>query len=215
MRYKLISFDFDGTLCNTFTAIKAALTLIMPEADLSHLSEKLTSGEAFTAVLQSLSPSRLSKEDIFCLYDKFCHVYNDKCAHLQTLYPYSVSLLALLRSQNCYLIIVSNKEERAIHDFLYKHHLETFFDLVIGEREGLMKKPSPNSYRDIISPAFPQLQPHQVLHFGDTLIDIDFAKAIGADSAYVCHGFGCDDICIKHNPTFCYTSFKSCLDIFT
>ncbi|MCL1125067.1 HAD family hydrolase [Shewanella surugensis] len=214
MQYKLVSFDFDGTLCNSFDAIKAALAIVIPDANLSDLSGKLMSGEAFTCVLQSLSHSKLSEETLFRLYDEFCHVYHNKCAHLQSLYPYSASLLRTFRSQGCHLVIVSNKEEGALHDFLYEHHLAETFDLVIGEREGLMKKPSPESYYDIIMPVFPELQPQQMLHIGDTLIDIDYAKAIGADSAYVCHGFGCDEICIKHKPTFFYSSFKECLDAF-
>ena len=103
---------------------------------------------------------------------------------------------------------MSNKDEKAIVDFLDVNNLGTLFDLIIGERKGLKKKPSADSYHSIIQPAFPKLIPHEMLHFGDTLIDIDYAKAIGASSVYVCHGFGRDDICIAHEPTYVCSSFK-------
>lgn len=208
MQYKLISFDFDGTLCNTFDAIKAALSIVIPNVNLDCLPDKLTSGESFIAVLNALTGSVLSHGAILDLYDDFCQAYNAQCTALQTLYPYTSALLTDFRSQGAKLAIVSNKEEKAIVDFLDVNDLGTLFDLIIGERQGLRKKPSADSYHRVIRPAFPKFTPQEMLHFGDTLIDIDYAKAIGASSVYVCHGFGQDDICIAHEPTYVCSSFK-------
>ncbi|WP_298768758.1 HAD family hydrolase [uncultured Shewanella sp.] len=214
MKYKLVSFDFDGTLCNTFAAIKAALSIVIPNVNLDSLPDKLTSGESFITVLHTLTGSALSDRAILHLYDNFCQVYNTQCTALQILYPDTTALLTHFSSQGVKLAIVSNKEEKAIVDFLDVNGLGTLFDLIIGERKGLRKKPSADSYHNIIQPTLPKLAPQDMLHFGDTVIDIDYAKAIGASSVYVCHGFGRDDICIAHEPTYVCSSFKECFSLF-
>ena len=72
--------------------------------------------------------------------------------------------------------VVSNKVDFAVQD-LVKDFFAGQFDIAIGEREGVRKKPAPDSVFEVLKEF--NLNKEEVIYIGDS--DVDYATAKNAD----------------------------------
>ncbi len=110
-------------------------------------------------------------------------------------------VLELLTEKGIIIIIISNKGEKAIHDTLKKFNLHEFVDLIIEEKPGIAKKPSPDVYEKVIKEKYPHVDPSKVIMVGDTVADIEFANNVGMDSCWAAYGYGNKEDCKSLKPT--------------
>lgn len=85
-------------------------------------------------------------------------------------------LLTNLRAQGYMTAVVSNKVDFAVQD-LVKDFFAGQFDIAIGEREGVRKKPAPDSVFEVLKEF--NLNKEEVIYIGDS--DVDYATAKNAD----------------------------------
>ena len=184
--YKYIIFDFDGTINDTSSGIYATFTQVLAhfgidasKIDLSrHIGPPLN--DSYTHLVGS------SRCDEAVKLHK--QVYNDNNAlYNSRLYDGIVDVLeALTQSGKYTLAIASSKYEPHAIESLNYHKIGKYFKYVYGqtERRGFKEE----VLRQLIDDN--GLNRAECLMIGDTLHDMDGARANGIDVVAVTYGFG-------------------------
>jgi uncharacterized protein len=92
-------------------------------------------------------------------------------------------VLGALRAQGHQLAVASNKYQAATEKIV-KHFFPNVFDVILGEREGIERKPDPTIVFDILDrlrlkeqrPASPEGIKTDILYLGDSLVDMQTAQ---------------------------------------
>ena len=103
----------------------------------------------------------------------------------------------------------SNKADFAVKE-LCKDYFGELVDICIGEKEGVRKKPAP----DTVITAMQALgaKPDECVYIGDSDVDIQTAKNSGLDCISVLWGFRTEDFLTEHGAkVFAETPNQICL----
>lgn len=187
-------FDFDGTLCDTRSAVVACLQQTLDQAgkknvDQAVMRESIARGATLHDTFRALLPDA-SNDAANALVLAYRAIYTES-GHLHAgLYPGVKATLQWLEVCNIQRVIVSNKGYVAIHKALLQHHLQDKFDLVLADSGLTPNKPNPNSFQQQIRPRFPHVDLDGFLMIGDTETDIEYARRCGIDACWVRYGYG-------------------------
>ena len=194
--YKVLIFDFDGTLCSSAKTVQMAMQNTFAHfgrkkptelaiKEMLHQGPSLEDSFFFIdASLKQLSASELSAWLIYFRQNYMQHL------SASVLYPHAKPLLKKLHALGFHCIIVSNKHSSSINACLTNDNIVHFFSAVYGEDSGHLPKPSPLVFERIILPHYPQYSLQDFLMIGDTEADCLFAEACGIDMAWATYGFG-------------------------
>lgn len=95
-------------------------------------------------------------------------------------------LLARLKERGVKMGIISNKVDAAVQQ-LNRQFFETYMDIAIGEREGVRRKPAPDSL--LFAMEALNATAETTLYVGDSEVDYETAKAAHLRCALVTWGF--------------------------
>jgi phosphoglycolate phosphatase len=216
---KLFIFDFDGTLCATHDAIVHCLGATFDHYGVTRpsqieLEQLVRSGVGLEAGLSLLRGSSEPEQDIAAWVSTYRTTYNGGEGHARTrLFPGVIETLRELKARGCHLVVVSNKGEESINRALEHFALSSLIDLVVGDRDGLPKKPDPASYLRFIGPVFPQFKPTETMMVGDTAADILYGRSIGANVAWARYGYGDSIECSRRNPDVILDCIEELVDL--
>lgn len=188
-------FDLDGTLLDTVADIAQALNGALREQGLG----KLTVDEVRTFIgrgvqvlieraLARLGPAG-ARADAARLLESFHAHYarlEEDGALTARVYPGVAAGLAALQAAGLAIAVVTNKPARAARDVLAARQLARWIKAVVGGDSGLPRKPHPAP----LLAACEQLgvMPAHALMVGDSLVDVQAARAAGL--AVVCVPYG-------------------------
>ena len=129
--------------------------------------------------------------------------YDLNCRVKTAPYPGIDALLAALRARGVKTGIISNKPDSAVQP-LYQAFFADTMDVAVGEREGIRRKPAP----DTVLAAMKALgaAPGETLYVGDSEVDILTAQNAGVDCASVAWGFRDPDFLLEHGATRMFDS---------
>jgi phosphoglycolate phosphatase len=204
--FKVIGFDYDGTLFDTRPAIfhciqRAFAECGRPIPALEAVATTVRTGlplqETFFALGETLRANRTTLNELVITYRK---LYLDEGTPLAKPFAGARDALQQIHGRGAKCVIVSNKGIAAIHRSLDQSQLNSFVDLVFGDEPGLPKKPDPAILIDHILPRYGQLQMEQMLVVGDTEVDILFAKRTGISCCWASYGYGETERCRKLAP---------------
>lgn len=189
--YKLIIFDLDGTLLDSVedlaNSVNHALQIFNypthPTTSYKHFV-----GNGVNKLLERALPVNCRTNDhISMIKHEFLKHYNIHSEDSTKPYDGIVNLLNELQSQNFKIAIASNK----YHDGTIKLSKKFFptiqFENILGQREGIPTKPSPDILFEIIDKA--KLSKNEVLYVGDSGVDAATALNAGIDFVGVLWGF--------------------------
>lgn len=206
--YKYIIFDFDGTINDTSPGIYATFTGVLAhygidaaKLDLSeHIGPPLT--DSYTKLL---GPQRC--QEAIQLHKK---VYAEINAIQQSfLYDGIVDVLNRLKQHGYILAIASSKyQPHAVTSLLY-HKIDTYFTCVYGQNEQRGFKEE--VLRQLVEDN--NWNSADCLMIGDTLHDVEGAKANGIDVVAVTYGFGKRDQLERANPLAICNSPREIADL--
>ncbi|MBQ9994038.1 MAG: HAD-IA family hydrolase, partial [Clostridia bacterium] len=91
-----------------------------------------------------------------------------------------------LRAQGYLTAVVSNKADFAVQE-LCAQYFGGLFDAVIGEREGIRRKPYPDSVEEVLHRL--AVSRAEAVYIGDSEVDIAMARNAGMDCIIVDWGF--------------------------
>lgn len=189
MKYELIVFDMDGTILDTLEDLKNSMNYTlrlhhMPERTLDEVRSFV--GNGIRKLIERAVVNGTSEEKINEIHKDFMAHYEVHCADFTKPYDGVISLIQELRNRGYKTAVVSNKADGAVQD-LCVQYFPNLFDLAIGERPEIAKKPAP----DMVHLALEQLQfsKENAVYIGDSDVDVATARNSNLDMIAVDWGF--------------------------
>lgn len=179
----------DGTILDTLVDLKNSLNYALgkngfPERTLEEVRQFVGNGIGKLierGVPEGCSASMTAKvqEDFFPHYARHC---NDNTR------PYAgvTELIGALRRAGYLTAVVSNKADFAVQD-LCKIWFDGLFDVSVGEREGLRRKPAPDSVFEVCR--LLNVAVEDAVYIGDSEVDFQTAQNAHMDVISVDWGF--------------------------
>ena len=177
----LLIFDLDGTLINTIDDLGQACNHALSACGFpTHKIEdypRLVGNGINKLIERALPEEHRNEATVLRLREHFVPFYDQHNCDLTRPYDGIPELLQTLKVAGHTLAVASNKYQAATEKIV-AHYFPNTFDVVLGEREGIPRKPDPQIVWDIIhrlSPLASNLSP--IYYVGDSLVDAATAKA--------------------------------------
>lgn len=188
-KYQAIVFDLDGTLLNTLEDLRDSVnyglkSMGMPERSLEEIRRFV--GNGVQRLVSLAVPQGTGAEDQEKVFAAFKEHYRVHCNDKTNLYPGIRDLLKELKKREFPMAIVSNKLQEGV-DALAEQYFNTYVKVAIGAREGIRKKPAPDSVLEALR--LLGVPREQAVFVGDSEVDIATARNAGMDCITVGWGF--------------------------
>ena len=176
----IIIFDLDGTLINTIDDLGQACNYALSACSFpTHKIEDYPQlvGNGINKLIERALPEKLRQEEtVMQVREYFVPYYDEHNCDYTRPYEGIPQLLKTLKEQGHYLAVASNKYQAATEKIVAQL-FPGIFDIVLGERENIARKPDPQIVYDILSTLNTQLSTTNCLYIGDSLVDAQTAKA--------------------------------------
>ena len=173
----LIIFDLDGTLLNTIDDLAHACNhALMQSGFPMHAIEEypaLVGNGVKNLIRRALPDNDRTEENVERVYTAFIPYYDAHNADYTRPYEGIMDLLQVLKKRGHTLAVASNKYQAATEKIV-NQLFPSIFDVILGEREGIARKPDPQIVYDIF-----RMTNHTsgaVLYVGDSLVDMETAQ---------------------------------------
>ena len=175
MKKQIVIFDLDGTLLDTledlYNSVNYALKLSgFPARSMDEV--RLDVGNGIRNLIKRSLPGGTSGDVFEEMFKLFTQHYAAHCTDLTKTYPGIPELLTELHMHGFQTAVLSNKADFAVQ-LLIKQFYPDQFDAVMGEREGIPKKPAPEGIFRILSSL--GAEQCEAVYVGDSEVDIQTA----------------------------------------
>lgn len=189
MFYELVIFDLDGTLLDTISDLADSLNHALalsgfPERSVEEVKSFV--GNGIRRLIERGVPDTAGEAETDKVYRDFTEYYELHCADKTKPYAGVRELLCGLRSEGVLTAVVSNKADYAVQD-LCRKYFDGLLDMAQGEREGVRRKPYPDSVNSVIERL--GADRGRSIYIGDSEVDIETAENAGLKSIIVDWGF--------------------------
>ena len=201
----IIIFDLDGTLINTIADLGQACNYALSACGFpTHKIEdypRLVGNGVNKLIERALPEEHRNEETVLRLREYFVPYYDEHNCDFTRPYDGIPELLEALKQkgdeamrrkgEQWFLAVASNKYQAATEKIVAQL-FPGVFDLVLGEREGVERKPDPQIVYDILEAKGERLEAkgEEILYIGDSLVDAETARAAGATLVLCTWGFG-------------------------
>ena len=189
MAYQAAIFDMDGTLLNTLDDLAASTNAAlsahgMPRRETDEVRQFV--GNGIPNLIRRAVPAGTDEATQRAVFKTFCEHYALHDADRTAPYPGILELLEQLAAEGVRCAVVSNKGDFAVQA-LCEHYFPGAFAFAVGEREGVRRKPAP----DTVDAALEALgiAAKDAIYIGDSEVDVATAEAAGLDCVIVTWGF--------------------------
>lgn len=189
MKYKIVIFDLDGTLLDTLQDLADSTNFALsyfgyPKRSVSEVRRFV--GNGVKKLIERALPEGVPTADIERVLDIFKAHYAKHCGDHTAPYTGIIPLLDRLAEAGVPIAVVSNKIDSAVQTLCKKYFGERV-PISIGERDGIRKKPYPDSVLEVLSKT--GFSPADTVYIGDSEVDILTAKNAGTGLICVTWGF--------------------------
>ena len=189
MKYQAIIFDLDGTLLDTLQDLAdstnfALETMGFPKRTIAEIRSFVGNGVA--QLIKKAVPNGTSEDIIQKTLSVFKEHYAVHCEDMTRPYDGIIFLLDMLLKNGCQIAVVSNKIESAVQQLCEKY-FGGRISVCIGDREGMARKPAPDSVFSALHRL--NVQAKDAVYIGDSEVDIQTAKNAEMDMIGVTWGF--------------------------
>jgi phosphoglycolate phosphatase len=176
----IVIFDLDGTLLNTIDDLGYACNYALEHTGFpTHQIEnypRMVGNGINNLIRRALPESKRTEENIWRVREYFVPYYNEHNCDYTRPYKGIPEVLKMLKAQGHLLAVASNKYQAATEKIV-SHFFPGVFDVILGEREGIPRKPDPQIVKDIMAQLNDQkANDPMVLYIGDSLVDRDTAE---------------------------------------
>ena len=204
----LIIFDLDGTLINTIDDLGQACNHALEACGFpTHKIEDYPRlvGNGINKLIERALPEEYRNEaTVLRLREYFVPYYDAHNCDLTRPYDGIPALLQALKAQGHILAVASNKYQAATEKIVAQLFPDTF-DVVLGERVGVPRKPDPQIVYDIVE-AIRRLGDRaidkEILYIGDSLVDAETAQAAEVKLVLCTWGFCTEEQLATANPDY-------------
>lgn len=183
-----VIFDLDGTLLNTLGDLTDATNFALGTLGYPARTEdevRAFVGNGIGKLIERALPAGAGEADAQKALAAFKEHYESHCTHRTAPYAGVPELLDRLEGNGYRLAIVSNKADFAVQ--LLRDRYFPRIALAIGEREGIGRKPAPDSLLAAMETL--SSRPEDTVYVGDSDVDIETARNAGVDCVSVTWGF--------------------------
>lgn len=187
--YSTYIFDLDGTLLDTLTDLATSCNYAlqqygMPRRTIDEVC--MFVGNGVKKLMERAIPNGLDNPQFEDVYQCFRQHYLEHGLDNTAPYAGVMPMLAELKRRKKNIAVVSNKFYKATQE-LCQHFFGEYVEVAIGEREGINKKPAP----DTVLEALAQLgvTNEGAVYIGDSDVDIATAKNCHMPCISVLWGF--------------------------
>ena len=189
MKYDLIIFDLDGTSLETIGDLGAAINGALEKEGLplrTMEQVRLGIGGGISNLVRVSTPEGTDEEVIKRLIADFTDRYS-RDVNVHT-HPFDGirEMFEKIRAAGIRLAVNSNKTDEAVK-LLCDSHFPGLFDLIVGERAGVPRKPAPDGALLVLKTL--GIAPERALYVGDGDSDVMTARNAGLDCAWVSWGY--------------------------
>jgi len=197
--YKLVIFDWDGTLMDSVDRIvssmqSAAQTVglaIPPDNDVKQII-----GLSLTTALNTLFTSITAKQiEAMLVQYKYQYLEGDNTP--TPLFANATNLLTQLKQHNKLLAVATGKGREGLNRVLKVSDTSTFFNTTRCAGE-MPSKPDPQMLHSILDEL--NIAPHEAIMIGDTSHDLKMAQNAGVDSIGVTFGVHDREVLSRYQP---------------
>ena len=189
---KLVIFDLDGTLLNTYEDIAAAtnhaLAIYGHPIHPTHVIKSFVGNGINKLFERALPEGHKDMDEVLKIRAAFIPYYNEHGADFTMPFEGIVELLYTLQRLGLKLAVASNKYEQATKALIDTYFPEIEWCAVFGQREGVPTKPDPTIVNEILAVAG-ITDKSEVLYVGDSGVDMQTAINAGVDAVGVTWGF--------------------------
>ena len=194
----IIIFDLDGTLLNTIDDLGYACNYALSRCGFpTHSIEeypRMVGNGINNLIRRALPQTEQTEENTLRVREHFVPYYDAHNCDYTRPYEGIPELLNTLKAQGHRLAVASNKYQAATEKIV-SHFFPGIFDVILGERDGIPRKPNPQIVYDIekilssLSANDLSTLSEAVLYLGDSLVDRDTATNAGVPFIACSWGF--------------------------
>lgn len=189
MNYKLAIFDLDGTILDTLQDLTNSVNYALkksgyPERTVEEIKSFV--GNGILRLIKLAVPSGTTEEDTEVVFNDFKLHYKQNSNVFTKPYNGITEVIKKIRSNGIKTAVVSNKADFAVQD-LCKEYFPNLFDYAVGEKEGVLKKPAPDSVNTVLKTL--GFKKTEAVYIGDSDVDIATAENANLDCITVTWGF--------------------------
>lgn len=197
---ELFVFDLDGTLTESSETIhKATLktfehfgrAVFLPKEE---LDKRI--GEHFQTIFDVLNIHVDDVEEFIAVYKTLYFNFIETTK----LYAGVKEALSTLKENGKKIALLTTKGQEQAENILHHFELEKYFDEIIGRRNGLAHKPSPEPLLFICNAL--SVSPKQTLMVGDSEVDVQCGKNANTKTCAVTWGYRSKKILKKEKPDY-------------
>lgn len=213
----LIIFDLDGTLINTIDDLGQACNHALSACGFpTHTIEdypRLVGNGINKLIERALPEQHRNETTVLRLREYFVPFYDKHNCDLTRPYNGIPELLKALKAAGHTLAVASNKYQAATEKIV-AHFFPNTFDVVLGERVDVPRKPDPQIVWDILA-SLPSTINHKpsTLYVGDSLVDAATAKATNLPFVACTWGFCTKEQLLTAQPDYMITHPLELLNI--
>ena len=189
MSYRIAIFDLDGTILNTIEDLTDSVNYAlekngMPNRLLSEVQRFV--GNGIRRLIEQAVVPAATKAQIEQVFADFKEYYGENCARKTRPYDGIGEVIQTLRDRGVITAVVSNKADFAVQT-LCADYFPGMFDLAVGEKEGIRRKPAPDSVNAVLTQFHAKKE--EAVYIGDSEVDIKTAENAEMDVISVTWGF--------------------------
>jgi phosphoglycolate phosphatase len=186
----LVVFDLDGTLIDSQRDLAESANEMLAIYDAKPLDERevasFVGDGARQLVVRTLEAAGVVT-DVPAALNRFLAIYGGRLFVHTRPYPGVTEAIASA-TDKCSLAVLTNKPEGFSRQLLDRFGLSRFFRWVIGGDSGFPRKPDPSGLLHVIQRS--GVMPRSCLVVGDSMVDVETARAVGATVCVAEYGFG-------------------------
>ncbi|MBR3768432.1 MAG: HAD-IIIA family hydrolase [Clostridia bacterium] len=189
MKYSLVIFDLDGTVLDTLEDLYDAVNFALMKNNLPQRKiEEIRSfvGNGIRLLIERSVCENTDDGTVNAVFSDFKSYYAEHSCDKTKPYDGVTELLWRLKAKGVQIAVVSNKADFAVQALVQKFFPDCF-NIAVGEREGILKKPAPDSVFEVLKRL--DIDAHSCVYVGDSEVDIQTSENAGINCISVDWGF--------------------------
>lgn len=199
---KCVVFDLDGTLLDTLVDLKNSVNFALVECSfkertLDEIREFV--GNGIENLVRRAVPENINENDFRKCFEIFKAHYKIHSEDFTKEYNGITEMLKALKQNGFLLAVVSNKADFAVSTLCEKYFPD-IFDCAFGEREGIKRKPCPDSVNEVVK--LLDVKKENCYYVGDSEVDVKTAHNAELKCIACTWGFRSREVLEAENPEY-------------
>ena len=205
-KFKLVIFDWDGTLCDSVTTISTCIQYAAKQQGLPVPSFAEASNIIGLGLKEAVSYLFPSADDqvVAAVVKSYSDYYRQKNAGPTDFFPHVLEVLAELKRSGYLIAVATGKSRAGLNRAFVASNIEDLFDDSRCADE-TASKPDPLMLAELLERF--NVSADQALMVGDTEFDLDMAQQINMPRLGVTYGAHAKSRLLKFDPITCIDCF--------